>query len=126
MRLNELRIPVPGCCAGTAGKNAKKMHGYIQRRYEQDKAGEKLAIQASKKACMRAAGDGTFAAGRAHLRGVTRRLIFRHYARIGIAPGKAGVVYSSCFRRRCYAGRLGRSWSPSALHISTAPPGWAA
>lgn len=38
-----------GVLRGHGRKNAKKMHGYIQRRYEQDKAGEKLAMQASKK-----------------------------------------------------------------------------
>ena len=47
-----------GVLRGHGRKNAKKMHGYIQRRYEQDKAGEKLAIQASKKpVCERQATD---------------------------------------------------------------------
>ena len=34
---------------GRGRGNAKKIYGDIQRRHEQDKAGEKLAIQASKK-----------------------------------------------------------------------------
>ena len=43
-RLNELGIPVPGVLHGHSGENAKKIQGYIQRRYEQDKAGERPAL----------------------------------------------------------------------------------
>lgn len=47
-----------GVLRGARQENAKKIQGYIQRQYEQDKAGEKLAVQASKKpACVRQAAE---------------------------------------------------------------------
>ena len=60
----------------TAGKNAKKIQEYIQRQYEQDKAGKQLTMLNFLKARSRAASDRIFAAGRSYLRGVTRTLVF--------------------------------------------------
>lgn len=67
------------CCGyyvDTAGKNAKKIQEYIQRQYEQNKAGEPLPLPNFQGASLRAASNKTFAAGRPYLREVTRTLVF--------------------------------------------------